>query len=262
MIQPKNDTEDLLLSKTRNYEKLMEQTHRKRKERLKFRYHFNPPIQIKGDWMIRLMDLEVYNSIFKMKSTNNNFELYTDNFESDFPFNELKDKVAEVLAVSDISTEDLEHEIYGLDNIKTYRKLSTEKSQTDGYYKLLLIYMHTPFRDFESLLRMYSLLDENDVQFILKQYNSNFIRYNIPPVTYTFKDLSDVFSRGFKNEFELKKVQPNHKHDESDSIIIQSDNVTLITKLILRPDIKVLRFDKKSFLIFNYHLRFFTILGL
>ena len=56
------------------------------------------------------MDLEVYNPINNITERNNKFELYTDNFEVEFSFNKLKDKVAEVLGLSDISTEDLEHE--------------------------------------------------------------------------------------------------------------------------------------------------------
>ena len=49
MIQPKNETEDLLLSITKNCEKLVEQTHRKPEETLEFKmlkpresFHFNP----------------------------------------------------------------------------------------------------------------------------------------------------------------------------------------------------------------------------
>ena len=40
---------------------------------------------------------------------------------------------------------------------------------------------------------------------------------------------------------------PNHEHDRFDSIIIESDKVTLINKLILRINIKVLMFNKISF---------------
>ena len=71
MIQPKNETEDLLLSMTETCETLIEQTHRKAEEILEFKmikpretFHFKPPNQIKGDWMLGLTDLEVYNSIF------------------------------------------------------------------------------------------------------------------------------------------------------------------------------------------------------
>ena len=66
MIRPKNETEDLILSKTKNCETLNEQTHRKAEETLEFKkikpretFHFKPPSQVKGDWMTRLTDLEV-----------------------------------------------------------------------------------------------------------------------------------------------------------------------------------------------------------
>ena len=59
MIQPKNETEDLLFSITKNCETLIEQTHRKAQENLEFKmikpketFHFEPPIQTKGDWML------------------------------------------------------------------------------------------------------------------------------------------------------------------------------------------------------------------
>ena len=55
-IQPKNQTEDLLLSITKNCETFIQQTHRKAEETLEFKmikprvtFHFNPPIHIKGD---------------------------------------------------------------------------------------------------------------------------------------------------------------------------------------------------------------------
>ena len=61
MIRPKNETETLLLCITKNCEKLIEQTHRKPEETLEFKmnksresFHFKPPIQVKGDWMIGL----------------------------------------------------------------------------------------------------------------------------------------------------------------------------------------------------------------
>ena len=64
MIQPKNETENLLLSITKNCETLVQQTHRKPEETLEFKmikpretFHFRTPIQIKEDWMIGLIDL-------------------------------------------------------------------------------------------------------------------------------------------------------------------------------------------------------------
>ena len=81
MIRPRNETEDLLLSITKNCETLIEQTHRKPEGTIEFKiitpretFHFNPPIHTKGDWMLGLTDLEVYNSIFNItkKITNSN----------------------------------------------------------------------------------------------------------------------------------------------------------------------------------------------
>ena len=73
MIQPKNETENLLLSVTKNCETLFEQTHRKPEETLEIKmdkpreiFHFKPPMVIKGDWMIGLVNLEIYNSIFNI----------------------------------------------------------------------------------------------------------------------------------------------------------------------------------------------------
>ena len=39
-------------------------------------FHFKPPIQVKGDGMIGLTDLEVYNSIFNITEENNKLKLY------------------------------------------------------------------------------------------------------------------------------------------------------------------------------------------
>ena len=63
------------------------------------------------------MSLAVYNSVFIRTEKNNKFELYTGVFEDEFSYTQLKDKVADVLGLSNISPEDLEHEIYGKDVI-------------------------------------------------------------------------------------------------------------------------------------------------
>ena len=71
MITPENETEDLILSITKNCETLIEQTHRKPEETLEFKmtkpretFQFTPPMEIKEDWMLGLVDLEIYISIF------------------------------------------------------------------------------------------------------------------------------------------------------------------------------------------------------
>ena len=61
MIRLKNETEDLLLSNTKNCETLINQTQSKEKECLEFKVtelgetkSFTPPISTKGSWMIGL----------------------------------------------------------------------------------------------------------------------------------------------------------------------------------------------------------------
>ena len=73
MIRAKNEIEDILLSISKNWETLIEQTHRKPEETLEFKltkpketFHFDPPVEVEEYWMLELVDLEVYNSIFKI----------------------------------------------------------------------------------------------------------------------------------------------------------------------------------------------------
>ena len=70
MIRPKNGTEYLSLSITKNCETLIQQAHTRPEETLELKmtkpketFNFNPSIQTKEDWMLGLLDLEVYNSI-------------------------------------------------------------------------------------------------------------------------------------------------------------------------------------------------------
>ena len=109
-------------------------------------YHFKPAIPIQGSWTIDLISLEVYNSIFFINTTNIKFQLYTGPLGTELSYTTLKDEVAEVLGLSDISPEHLEREILGPVILQINRILSIEKSQTDGlYYILLGRYLQTPF---------------------------------------------------------------------------------------------------------------------
>ena len=58
-IRPENGTEDILLSIIKNCETLVQQIHTRPEETLEFKmiepretFHFNPPIQVNGDWML------------------------------------------------------------------------------------------------------------------------------------------------------------------------------------------------------------------
>ena len=151
MVRPKNETEDLLLSLTKNCETLTEQTHTKSQETLEFKitkpketFHFKPPIEVKENWMIGLTDLEVYNSIFNITEENNKFEIYRTK-DDKFGFLELKDELEEIFNIPHITIEHLDDEILGPRIIDEFIKLSDEKKNRDGYMILFLVIAHHHF---------------------------------------------------------------------------------------------------------------------
>ena len=203
-------------------------------------FHFKPPIQIRGDWMIGLTDLEVYNSFFNITEENIKFDIYRDS-SNKFGFLELKDELEEVLNISHISQKHLEDEVLGPRIIDELYKLSHEKMNSHGYMILLLGYSRSLFRDFESYSRIVVGLDEEDIRLILKQYNSHFITYELTPGIYTSRDISDAIHT-FSGHSEI--------------IQYEYDDINMKTKIILKFKkfgLGTLRFDERSF--------FHTLLG-
>ena len=102
-------------------------------------------------------------------------------------------------------------------------------------------YARSPFRDFESYLRILVGLDEDDIQLILEQYSSNFVTYEIPHGIYSIKDISDaVYTMG----------------DHDGTLQDECDDISMKTKLIstrFGGTFGTLRFNEKSF--------FSTLLG-
>ena len=111
---------------------------------------------------------------------NNKFELYTGIFDV-FSFTELEDELEEIPNISIITSEQRQHEIVGPYMISAYRKLETEKRQTDFYNMLLTGYARSSIRDFERYLTIVVGLDQDDFWLILKQFISNFVTYEKPP---------------------------------------------------------------------------------
>ena len=102
-------------------------------------------------------------------------------------------------------------------------------------------YARSPFRDFESYLRIVIGLEEDNIRLILKQYNEQFITYDLDPGNYTIEDLQEA-------------VYPLGDHENT--LQIRYDNINKKVKLILTrfgDTFGTLRFDKKSF--------FHTLLG-
>ena len=252
MIRPKNQTEDLLLSITKNCETLIEQTHRKPEETLEFKmnkpretFHFKPPIQIKGDWMIGLTDLEVYNSIFNITEENNKFKLYKfpDERIGGVTYEKVRDEIKKDLDIEDITAEDLQDDIIGPIIIEEYKKQVSKRMNDEQYMNILSIYSSSVFQDFESFLRSQIDLVEDDIKLVLEEYNSNFITYELAPGIYSYKDIAEAVFYILQSEYP----------QSSSEILIRLDDITRKTKLVVRSGFIAIRFDEKSF--------FSTILG-
>ena len=252
MSRPKTQTEDLLLSITKNCETLIKQTHRKAEETLEFKmnkskqtFHFKSPIQVIGDWMLGLTDLEVYNSIFNITEENNKFDLYKfpDEKAVDISYEKVRDEIERDLDISDITDADLRDDIIAPFIIDEYKKQITKIMKDEKYMEILSGYTNSVFQDFESFLRTEVDLVEDDIKLVLDEYNSSFITYELDPGIYTFKDISEAVFNILQSEYP----------GLSNVIEIEYDDITMKTKRLVRFGIMAIRFDEKSF--------FSTILG-
>ena len=252
MIRPKNETEDLLLSITKNCKTLIEQTHRKAEQTLEFKmtkpretFHFKPPIQVKGDWMVGLTDLEVYNSIFNITEENNKLQVYKfpDEKAGGISYTKVREEIERELDISEITDADLQDDIIAPISIEEFKKQVTKRMKDDKYLEILAGYTSSVFQDFESYLRTEVDLVEDDVRLVLDEYNSSFVTYELQPGIYTFKDISEALLNIFQPEYE----------GYHNAVDIEYDDITMKTKLVVRSGIIAIRFDKKSF--------FSTILG-
>ena len=252
MIKPKTQTEDLLLSITKNCETLINQVYRKPEETLEFKmtksketFHFNPPLEIRDNWMIGLMDLEIYNSTFNITEENNKFELYKfpDEKSGGISYIKVRDEIERDLGIEDVTAADLQDDIIAPIIIEEYKEQVTKRMKDWGYMDILAEYIRSVFQDFESFLRTQIDLVEVDIKLVLDAYNSSFITYELQPGINTFKEISEAL---------FNILQPGYP-GSGDVIVIEYDDITMRTKLVLRYGIMVIGFDEKSF--FN------TVLG-
>ena len=252
MIMPKNQTEDLLLSITKNCETLIEQTHTKPQETLEFKmvkpretFHFKPPIQIKGNWMIGLTDLEVYNSIFNITEENNKFGLYKfpDEKAGGVTYEKVRDEIEKDFDIEDITAADLQDDIIGPIIVEEYKEQVTKRMNDEQYMNILAIYTRSVFQDFESFLRTQIDLVEDDIKLVLDEYNSNFVTDELVPGIYRYRDMAEALYYILESEYP----------SSGSEILIRLDDITRKTKLVVRSGIIATRFDEKSF--------FSTILG-
>ena len=194
-------------------------------------FHFKPPVEVKEDWMIGLTDLEVYNSIFNITEENKKLQLYKfpDEKIGGVSYEKVGVEIERDLDISDITAADLQDETMRPIIFKEYREKVTKRMRDDKYMLILSMYVDSVLQDFESFLRTQIDLVEGDVRLVLDEYNSSFVTYKITPGIYTFKDLSEVL-------FNILQL----KYPESSSgIVIEFDDITRKTKLVVNSGIKI-----------------------
>ena len=157
-------------------------------------FHFNPPVDVKEDWMLGLVDLEVYNSIFKITEENNKIDFYKlpDEKAAGVTYDKVRDEIEKNLDISDVTASDLQDDIIGPTIIKEYREQATKRMKDGKYMDILGFYLNSVFQDFESFLRTQIDLVEDDIRLVLKEYNSSFKTYELKPGIYTFEDFSEA----------------------------------------------------------------------
>ena len=183
MIRPKNETEDLVLSITKNCQTLIEKTHRKAEETLEYKitkpkeaFHCKPPISIEGSWMVGLTDSDVYSSFINATEEINKFELHKFPEEKigGISYIKVRDEVERDLDISDITDTDLQDDLIGPIIIEEYKKQVTKRMEDEHYMNILSIYTSSVFQDFKSFLRTQIDLVEDDIKLVLNEYNSIF----------------------------------------------------------------------------------------
>ena len=202
-------------------------------------FHFKSPIEIKGDWMLGLTDIEVYNSIFIITGDNNKIELFKSPDEKigGISYTKVRDEIEKDLRISNTTATDLPDDIIAPIIIKEYREQVTKRKKDDKYMYISSGYFRSILQDFENFLRIEVNLVEDDNKLVLDDYNSSFNAYEILPDIYTFKDISEVLLSFLQSEFE----------GHYNAIDIEFAGVTKKTNLFVRLGIITIRFDDKSF---------------
>ena len=89
--------------------------------------------------MIGLTVLEVYNSVFNINTTNNNFKLYKfpDKKAGGVSYEEVRDEIEKDLDISDITATDLDDDTIGLIVNEEYREQVTKRMKDEKYMLIL-----------------------------------------------------------------------------------------------------------------------------
>ena len=137
---------------------------------------------------------------------------------------------------SDFTATDLQNDIIGPIIVKEYREQVTKRMTDDNYMNFLAGYTRSVFQDFEIYLRTEVDLVEGDSKLVLDEYNSSSITYELQPSEYRFEDITEAI---------LQSEYP----EPSNVIVIENNDTTRKTKLVVKNGNIALRFDEKSSLV-------------
>ena len=145
------------------------------------------------------------------------------------------------MEISDNTATGLQDDIICPIIIEEFREQVSKRMKNDNYLDLLAVYVISIFQVSESSLGTEVDLVEDDFRLDLDDYNSNFITYELEPGICNFKENSEALLEILQPEYELF----------NNSVDIQFDDFTRKTKLVVRPSIKAIKFDEKSFFFCN-----------
>ena len=109
--------------------------------------------------------------------------------------------------------------------------------EDEQYMRILPIYTSSVFQDFESFLRTQIDLVQDDVRLVLDEYNSSFVTIIFTPDIYNFKDLYEALFNILQLEYP----------ESSSEIVIEVDDNTKKTKLVVKSGFIAIKLDEKYF---------------
>ena len=134
-------------------------------------FHFLPPVQSEGSWMIGLTDLEVYNSAFNITEENNKFEFYKfpDKKSGGITYEKVRDEIERDLDISHITAVDLQDDLIAPIIIEEYKEQVTKRMKNEQKMNTVAGYVSSVFQVFESYLRTEVDLLENEIKLVLDE---------------------------------------------------------------------------------------------
>ena len=181
-IRVEIDSEALLLSITKNCEKLIKQTHRKPQETPDFKLTQTRKTCSFKTVLILVLTLD--DCINKFRSTQLQKKIINCTFIQIFLMSFHLQNWKMILQRFLVSQffflpKLLQHEVVGRRIIKAYEKLGSKKLGTDGYITFLLGCARSSIQDFESWLKNTVGLDERGFHIIWEQKNSSLITHGL-----------------------------------------------------------------------------------